>query len=472
MNPRVPYIFSLHFGVVAAALAIFAIRSRPRWATLAGALLAVAWAAGHAGDVTRLVGFGFFRFPQKLIFPFTIAAALLAGWGLERALAHPRAARRVALAGGALVAAAIALRLLFAPLRELVRGALARDGDAALAAAGVAGWIAGAAISGVVLLAAAIALRRTSAAGLAGAQLLALLPLAPLVVTEPRAALGGTPPLAAAISPPETVVAPALLDPPWESLPQVPVGAEAVSPRRYFRLALFPAFGVPAGLAYPLAPDLEGLTSPLSLFVQSGLGGVDPAARVGLLRRFGVGWIAHREAAPPPGTERAGVFDDGPFRVALDRVEHPAPRARWPESVVVAGSPVEAFLRIVSGVEAGDVAIASRAVAHLGGAEVDPVSERPDRLVVDVRGGGGLLVLQRAWLPLYRARLADGTALRTQPVEVALLGVEVPAGERRVEISISSAPEKIAAAIASIVVAALLFEIGRGKRRRAIGAEA
>jgi hypothetical protein len=81
-------------------------------------------------------------------------------------------------------------------------------------------------------------------------------------------------------------------------------------------------------------------------------------------------------------------------------------------------------------------------------------------------------VVQRAWLPIYRARLADGTALKTQPADVELLGVEVPAGNQRVEIWISSAPEKIAGAIALVVTAALLAVIIRPRRPQPATADA
>ena len=44
---------------------------------------------------------------------------------------------------------------------------------------------------------------------------------------------------------------------------------------------------------------------------------------------------------------------------------------------------------------------------------------------------GGLLVVQRAYFPSLEARLADGRQLATLPVDLVLLGVEVPAGRTR-----------------------------------------
>ena len=84
-----------------------------------------------------------------------------------------------------------------------------------------------------------------------------------------------------------------------------------------------------------------------------------------------------------------------------------------------------------------------------------PGEAEADRIVVDVEGGGGILVLTRAWLPIYRARLADGAPLATQPVDVALLGVEVPPGKRRVKIDVSSSPEIVSGALAIVVAAGL-----------------
>src|SRR6185295_8970026 len=108
----------------------------------------------------------------------------------------------------------------------------------------------------------------------------------------------------------------------------------------------------------------------------------------------------------------------------LYRVIEPAPQAWWPRSLTPAPSPMAA-LRAVGGA-ADPVAdlVVSRTVPHQPGAEVRLLRDTPDEIEVEVSGGGGVLALRRTYQPLYRAE-AEGKALRTQPVDLSLLGVEV-----------------------------------------------
>jgi len=73
--------------------------------------------------------------------------------------------------------------------------------------------------------------------------------------------------------------------------------------------------------------------------------------------------------------------------------------------------------------------------------------ESPDRLEVDVWGDGGLLVLRRAFQPLFKAS-AGGRPLPILPVNLSLLGVEVPPGNHRVWIEVGAGPEILAGGIA------------------------
>ncbi|HUR02365.1 MAG TPA: hypothetical protein VM347_07495, partial [Nonomuraea sp.] len=71
----------------------------------------------------------------------------------------------------------------------------------------------------------------------------------------------------------------------------------------------------------------------------------------------------------------------------------------------------------------------------------------PDRIELEVESDGGLAVVQRAYQPLFEAQ-SEGRKLRTVPVDLNLLGVEVPPGRHRVVLSVSSWPEGLAAAVA------------------------
>jgi hypothetical protein len=80
---------------------------------------------------------------------------------------------------------------------------------------------------------------------------------------------------------------------------------------------------------------------------------------------------------------------------------------------------------------------------------------------IDVAGQGGLLVLRRAFQPLYTAS-AEGKPLPTLPVNLSLLGVEVPPGTHRVRVAVSAGLEKLAGGVA---VAAFLVTLGLAWRR-------
>ena len=103
------------------------------------------------------------------------------------------------------------------------------------------------------------------------------------------------------------------------------------------------------------------------------------------------------------------------------------------------------------------VAVTDGPVAHRAGGRVSLVEREPDRWVFDVESEGGLAVLQTAWHPIWKARLEDDRALPTRPVDIALTGIEVPAGRHRVTLAISSWPETIAGAVALVTAAVALW---------------
>jgi hypothetical protein len=79
-----------------------------------------------------------------------------------------------------------------------------------------------------------------------------------------------------------------------------------------------------------------------------------------------------------------------------------------------------------------------------GGGETVIRSEGWERLRVGTASGAdGLLVLGRAWLPLYRATL-DGAPVGTLQANLGQLAVPVPAGSHEVEIWVDRRPFTIA----------------------------
>src|SRR5687767_9194414 len=211
---RPPFYISLHFGVIGLLLALAAVGRRRSWAVLAGAGVLLAWLGGRVPELFVALSGGLFRYPEKLLFWLALGAALLAGWGFDQRAGAGRWRAAEWGAAAAWVLAALVwgvrggmLRSAQGPVRDIVSVQGSR-------------WALALAISGALLLLAALAARRRFAAATA-------------------------------------VAGPAWASPVW--LPQEPM------PRNPFdhAAALNPAPNVRFGLAYPTAPDFEGLGSPL-----------------------------------------------------------------------------------------------------------------------------------------------------------------------------------------------------------------
>jgi hypothetical protein len=458
VTPQTPYIYSLHAGLVACVLAVLAIRHGARgaraWGLLAVVALFAAWALGlDAGWTSALTG-GLFRYPQKLLLPFTLAFALLAGFGVEPALARSRPARLWLATAAAFGAAAVALGAGLARFAEWLRAHLVIEGHAGIARTQAANWWLLALAATAIALLAAWAAARRSAAGLAAAQLVALLPLAPIWVTDATAPYRAPAPLAGALGESPRIAHAGAAFPPWEpAFPLAPAVADPVSQARLARAALEPPFAALDGVEQIVAPDLEGITSPRTAVLHRRLAQADWLLRLRWLRRLGAGWLIRVSPAPGPQLTPVAVEASHGARAELFRLGE-SPLAWWPQAVVARAGADAAWSAVARGEVADAMAVTEREVAHAAGGAVELVGESPDRLELEIDSGGGLAIVRRAYLPIYRARLADGTRLATQPVDVALLGIEVPPGRQRVIVDVTSWPETLAGVVALVTLAA------------------
>ena len=102
------------------------------------------------------------------------------------------------------------------------------------------------------------------------------------------------------------------------------------------------------------------------------------------------------------------------------------------------------------------------------GGTAEVAEEGPERLVVEVRArSAGVLMVQRAWLPIYRAAV-DGAPAEPVPVSLYRMGVELPAGEHRVVIETDRRPLAGTLAAAAAGLLALLGLAVTGCRGRAV----
>ena len=470
VTPLTPYIYSLYFGVVALALALWAARSHRRWAALAGAGLLLGIVGGFSGELLLALSGGLFRYPQKLLLWTTVGAALLAGWGLDRVLPAPaaatapeatsrsvRAARRLSVGAGLAALAAVMLLALRGPVQEQFLARLGARHEV-VAATQQAQWFLGCLGAALLLGGAAWALYRRRAEALVALQALALLQLLPMVATDRVEAYAPAAPWVELLDGNRAVALVANAFPPWTERTPTRAFETVAAGWRDARLDLEPAPGALHGLTYPLAPDLDGIYSPLQALLNDNLARFDWPARLRWLRLLGAGWLVRLDdGQPEPPLERVASELRSGRRSDLYRIPDPAPIAFWPREVVAVASPIAALGATSNLADPQAIAFASRAVDHHAGGRVELAGAEDDRLRLVVDSAGGLLVVQRSYFPLLEARLADGRRLATQPVDLVLLGVEVPAGRHEVRIGSSSRPEAIAGGLSLLVLFVAAF---------------
>ncbi len=481
-----PYVLTLGFGAVGLWLAVLGARRSWRWTALAAAGFLFAWAAGLGGDALLALSRGLARYPEKLLFWTALAAPLLAGWGVERALAGQRSWRGAAAFSLGTLAAAVAVLATGPALGSWIAGAMRSDAHPGAPRGLVALWVLSLGVAALSLAAAAVAARRSagrpvsasetgradgvSGAGIVFAQLLALLPLGGLAATAPVEPFAAPAPWARALPPGAAVVSSTAASPFGNSRPAYRL--EDTSYRAQVELSaldLDPAPGVLHGLTYPLAPDLDGMHSPLSSLLLLNLPGIDWHERAAWLRALGVTAAVLDEDPRTPRLVPVAAAPRAGTTSVLALVRAPAPAAWWPREVAAAESPAEAFRAVSVADDPVGRVVASRPVEHRPGGRVARVVEESDRLEVDVESPGGLLVLRRAYQPLYHAT-SGGAELETLPVNLTLLGVVVPPGRRRVVVAVPPGPEPAAAAAGGAVLAATLAAGFWPARRRAEGA--
>lgn len=438
--PRPPFFFSLYFGAAAAGLAMLAAKSRRGWAAILGGALLAAWLGGVAGETLARVSLGLFRYPEKFLVAFAIAAALLAGWGLEKALGM-RGTAGWWIAGGAGAALGAGVGLLRLGLGDAVPDLLRVQS---------ARWALYFLAAGALLAGTGWCLRRGWAAGVAALQLAGLIQLWPLLPRIETASLA-TPAWLARTG------AAAVHSPNWSNPRWLPLGP---GPRTPAELAatLDPAPGILHGLSYPLAPDFEGMASPLATLLHRNLAGLDWPVRVRWMQTLGVEYAILFRDVESPALELEDRRAGAGYDARLYRVRGAAPAVFWPSRVRTASSPIEALDQVPDLDAVTTEAVASRPVAQSADGAVELLGAAPDRVDFAVKGGGGLAVVRRAYHPLWRARV-EGAPAPIQPADLLLVGVEVPPGEHHVKLDVADWPETVAGAVAA-AGAALLLALG------------
>jgi hypothetical protein len=466
--PQQPYFFSVYFGIVGLWLAWRGRRTHQTWALLAAAGLVMSMLGRVSPRILNELSGGTFRYTEKFLFWFALAVALLAGAGLDHLAASPHSRQRGAwTATGVLLGLAGVLALIRPTFLAAVgRGFEANPeittaGEAAIAMASAEFhfllWLLGLAIGGLLLAAAIVAARWRLVGLLLGLQLVGLLQLFPLVRTTPLAPLRQPSPWLQMVGESSAFANNIYGLVKWFELPPYQLQDETEAEAARLRaIDLDAPFGVLAGLSYPLADDLEGIYSPLYGDLPRALAGASWPERVSWLRVLGVEHVVSVEDPGQEGLERIGTADRYGVSTDLYRVVGPAPRAWWPDRIRVESTPMSAYLAVGAASDPIVEVVAPQPVAHTPGGRLRVVTWSSDRMVIDVEGDGGVLVLRRAFQDLLVAKI-NGQELETIPVNLCQLGVVVPPGSHRVSVTVARWPEIICAVIALAAFLAALW---------------
>ena len=486
-NP--PLYYSLSPGLLGFGLVLVSGRPRGRagwwaWAVVAsGAFVAL----GAWNPLMRLLyglpGASVLRYPIKVWLAVAVGGALLCGLGFERLLEGDRR-RRLALFLGtaAILALGAGCFLILAPSASAGLRVLEPQRLAGVAFDHERLRWAGLCLMTLViagLLALALLLTRNHRP-LGGALLLAVhlagqcFFLQPLYDSDDLDHYVEPPSLLAAVPEDAVVVHGGFHDlfgpQPLSALPEFPDARTLWLARSHFA-QLYPFSGIPWGRRYEFNNSPEGLDSFFSISLARAMKLMPDAARVRVLAASGVDvLLLDRELAAAAGELvrlRARVPRVGGelFVYELERPAAPVALAttvhRVPQmNAALAVLTDPAFDPRTMVVLPGPAAIVERGRS---GAQVEVLSDTTEELEVAVESAdGGFLVVQRAYLAIYRAAV-DGEPAAPETANFHRLAVEVPAGEHRVRLWVDRRPTRAAWLVAVLGIAGLVLLEARPK---------
>ncbi len=489
-----PYYYALGPGLL--GLALLAASGRPRgrraaWWAWGAIALGVFLALGRYNPAVEwlfgLPGAEAFRYPVKFWLLVAVSSGVLCGIGFEKAFeVGRRGVYRAAL--GALFALLaglwVTLSFLPGPARALARAVLPSRYDAAFAANEITRWAGLCLLSMLVLAAMALAglllRRRPAGAGAAvllvhaAAQLFFLQPLAPRDAVLPYR----TPPALLDVVPPGSYVVHSSflrLFGKWEDRARFPEQHGRWIERRAFH-ELYPLAGPLWGVRYQLNTSPEGLDAFMTRVARGAVKQVGDAERVRLLAAWAVDYVLlNRELGPVASAEtrlaaRAPSFGQEIFVYELARR---APRVFFAGEVHHAETMTHAARRLARADfdrERATVIKGEGPPRRGAGGTARLLSEAREAVEIEVDArSAGVLVVQRASLPLYRATV-DGRPADLTVANLHRIGLELPPGRHRVRIWADRRPLRWSLlGPAAALVALMVFsrrDGGGGKPRR------
>ena len=488
-----PYYYALYPGLLALVLAAASglpRRRRAAWWAWGAAGLGIFLALGRFNPLAAWL-FGLpraeaFRYPVKFWLLAAVGAAVLCGIGFEQVFERGR--RAVFRAGFAVLYLLLGgfwavLSFLPEPARRLSGFLISPRFSAQFAANERTRWAGLCLISllvlAAILLACGLLRRRPLAAGAtalllhAGAQLFFLAPLAARDAVLPYTL---RPALTAEVPPGSYAEHASFLDlfGNWKDRARFPEPRNRWVERRAFH-DLYPLAGPLWGVRYQLNTSPEGLDAFMTRMARGAVKQSKDPERVRLLIAWGVDFLLITRELAPEALPYAWLVRREPSfgqEVFVYALRGRAPRVLFAGEVRPAPTMTHAFKMLA----APDfdpwrqVVVRDEVPARRGaGGTARLLWEKREALEVEVEARSpGVLVVQRAHLPIYRATL-DGRPVELTVANLYRIGVEVPRGRHRVRIWVDRRPPLWGLAGTALALVALAV-FGRASARRRPGA--
>lgn len=218
-----------------------------------------------------------------------------------------------------------------------------------------------------------------------------------------------------------------------------------------------PTWGGAGGLAYALERSPDGMYSLLSRIVQERFASGDPERMARWAAMVGVRAIVSETALDTHSLSRSGTFTIGPRRVHVFEVPGALPMATGVEVIESTRSINEAVDRIEDpGFDPRKLGIGPPGWEGKGMVRVSRIERAAGEWKIDLTAEeAGALLVNESFFRAWRAVDQDGRALGTFPLNIDRLGIRVPAGTSRVNVSFGRRHAWIAAGW----IASLLFLI-------------
>lgn len=439
------YLLDLHLGSIPLLLLLLSLRRREArpWLAAAGVLVLLAAFPPLLLALRRpLPVLHLLRFAIKCLIPAVVVLAPPVALGAAGALERPESFRKIA-AGLAVLLLPLLVPALWPDLLRSILSGVFPASAANLAVPGVCSSVA----RGLRLDLAAALLPLAAAAWsprrlLVPAMAVQLLLGGGWMLTWDSWELWRTPPAAVEPMGPQ----PAVLElyEAREATTRVPAGEDAVRWHyRRLRNGLARHYGVLWGVSYRGISGPDGTEPAWMRVLAARFRQADPLAAARAARHVGAGWlVTDRELPEGLGWSKRYPIPGGPEGATAYELEGCVPAVWMAREVVAVPSDAALWSTLADpetepGVQA--VVVASRRVRRVTAGRCRVLSRRPGVWRVEVESPGpGLLVVDQAASPIWRARTEDGVMLHTLRVNGFLLGIRTPAGRHRVRVFVDS----------------------------------